>query len=60
MTLRVFVYENFLRRERRLVFAKNWPEAMAIALDCLESSENTLMVRCWPLAPVNYDTAPGG
>ena len=60
MTLRPFIYENILRQERRVIFARNWPEAMAIGLDCLESSEITLMVQCYPMRSDEDDSAAGG
>ncbi|HBU46834.1 MAG TPA: hypothetical protein DEB46_00865 [Myxococcales bacterium] len=60
MKLRPFVYENFLRKERRLIFARNWPEAMAIGLDCLESPCDTLMVRCSPAFYDDEETVTGG
>ena len=60
MTLRPFVYENILRQERRIIFARNWSEALAIGLDCLESPEQTLMVRCYPIASDEDDSAAGG
>tara|TARA_Y100001934_G_scaffold15691_1_gene18874 strand:+ start:647 stop:820 length:174 start_codon:yes stop_codon:yes gene_type:complete len=57
MELHAFVYYSLLRRERVVIFAKNWEEAMALGLDAIESPNETMMVRCHQWCDCDESTA---